>query len=161
MGTATLDGMSTTPLACWNRVPVREPSTPVALVLIATLLALGACTTTPSASSTDIVVTAAEQGQTVRIAPGQRMVVELLGNPSTGRVWELRALPDAAVLIPDGTRWVAAGGAGADTDLARTQQLRFIAQGTGRVLLVFEYVQPDAPSDDASSFSVAVEVMSP
>lgn len=116
------------------------------------------CASTGNVASSGIVVTAGDAGETVRLAPGERMTVELFGNPSSGRVWELRALPDAAVLVPDGTRWVAANGASGSDELARTQQLRFVAQGPGRVLLVFEYVQPNSPSAKPSSFSVAVEV---
>lgn len=118
------------------------------------------CASTPSVDTSGVVVTAADQGRVVRVATGDRLTVELVGNPSTGRAWELRALPDAAVLVPDGTRWVAMDGADG-SDLARMQQLRFVAQGPGRALLVFEYVVPARPSSDASSFSVEVEVSSP
>lgn len=131
---------------------------PAILALLATALPMGCAATGPSDSAA-VTVTVADRGRTVRLAPGERMLVELLGNPSTGRVWELRSLPDAAVLVPDGTRWVAMKDDPAQSDLARTQQLRFVAQGAGRALLVFEYVQPSAPSEGSSSFTVAVEVM--
>lgn len=155
---ATLQGMGTP-----QNHELPSPTVPrsprwVWLPLVGLLAMPGACATTPTTAVSDVVVTASQAGRTVQLAPGERMMVELLGNPSTGRVWELRSIPDAAVIVPDGTRWVAAKGAGS-SDLVKTQQLRFVAQGPGKALLVFEYVEPSAPSPTASSFTVAVEVI--
>lgn len=128
------------------------------LLVISTFFFTASCASRAGGSGRgDVVVTAADEGQTVRIAPGERLLVELIGNPSNGRSWELRSLPDAAVLVPDGTRWVAMPDGG-DSDLTRMQQLRFVAQGPGRALLLFEYVRPRASDAGASSFGITVEV---
>lgn len=124
-------------------------------------IASGGCQSTPPGIAPDaVVVTASDAGTRVHIAPGQEVLVRLLANPATGYEWQLLALPDQAVLLPDGNRWIQSPAAVERQDEVKTQELRFIAQGPGETRVELEYLVPGRPGgagDAQFSFEVLVK----
>lgn len=134
---------------------------PPALTALLLVITLGGCQTTPQGIAPDAVtVTASDAGTRVHVAPGQEILVRLLANPATGYQWQLLALPDQAVLLPDGNRWVQSPAEVQRQDEVRTQELRFVAQGPGETRVELEYLVPGRPGgagDAQFSFEVLVE----
>lgn len=124
-------------------------------------LALAACQTTPPGIAPNaVIVTASEAGTRVHLAPGQEVLVRLLANPATGYEWQLLALPDQAVLLPDGNRWVQSPAQVQQQDEVKTQELRFVAQGPGETRVELEYLvpgRPGGPGDAQFGFAVVVK----
>lgn len=128
-------------------------------ILLLTVLATTiSCQSPPAVPEGSVTIGPGDSGSTVRLTTGQDLLVELLANPAMGYRWELRALPDQAVILPDGDRLIARPGA-APSEEVRTQQLRFVAQAPGRALVVLEYVQPGQPvPSEPASFTFVAEV---
>lgn len=127
-------------------------------LLLAVLVSTISCQAPPAVPEGSVTIGPADSGSTVRLKTGQDLLVELLANPAMGYRWELRTLPDQAVILPDGDRMIARQGA-APSEEVRTQQLRFVAQAPGRALVVLEYVQPGQPvPSDPASFTFIAEV---
>ena len=129
------------------------------VLLVAT--ALFGCQSTPQGIAPDaVVVTASDAGTRVHVAPGQEILVRLLANPATGYEWQLLALPNQAVLLPDGNRWVQSPAEVERQDEVKTQELRFVAQGPGETRVELEYLVPSQPGgagDAQFSFEVLVK----
>lgn len=135
-----------------------HPFLPCVLLLA---IASGGCQSTPQGIAPDaVVVTASDAGTRVHVSPGQEVLVRLLANPATGYEWQLLALPDQAVLLPDGNRWVQSPAEVERQDEVKTQELRFIAQGPGNTRVELEYLVPGRPGgagDAQFSFEVLVK----
>lgn len=121
--------------------------------------------TTTSASSTSaaeqetVTVTEADKGQERRILAGQRLVVRLPSNPSTGYGWRLADI-DRAVLRqegepdyqPDPTREPAPGSGG-------TAVWDFVGNAAGVTVLKLEYARPwEHGMEPAEVFTLTVKV---
>ncbi|HJV67255.1 MAG TPA: protease inhibitor I42 family protein [Geomonas sp.] len=141
---------------------MREPVARKALRrLLAALLVTVAGTgcAAPGASgrnSSEIAIDRHAEGSTVSLRRGQRLIVSLPGNPTTGFVWE--ELPGAApVLIRQGepsytTKGTALGAGG-------LYRFSYLAQETGQVPLRFVYRRPfEAGVVPGATFHVTVEV---
>lgn len=145
------------------RSPVRCCWKPAIALLFAACLIPLACQSTPAAVAPNaVVVTAADAGERIHLTPGQELLVRLLSNPATGFEWQLLALPDQAVLLPDGNRWIQSPAQQERQDEVKTQELRFVAQGPGETRLVLEYLVPGRPGGAGdATFSVEVVVKTP
>ncbi len=128
---------------------------------LAVAIALAACQSTPPGIAPNaVIVTASDAGTRVHLAPGQEVLVRLLANPSTDYQWQLLALPDQAVLLPDGNRWVQSPEEVERQDEVKTQELRFVAQGPGTTRVELEYLVPGRPGgagDAQFGFEVVVK----
>jgi inhibitor of cysteine peptidase len=100
-------------------------------------------------------------GTTVTLAPGDRLVIELPANPSTGFAWTVAFGPDPAVLVPVGEPEVVVSPlpSGVQTIIGAggTALLRFVAVAAGSTELTLVYERPweRAPAD---RFAIAVDV---
>jgi predicted secreted protein len=127
------------------------------------LLCLAACQTTPSGVAPNaVIVTASDADTRVHVAPGQEVLVRLLANPATGYEWQLLAMPDQSVLLPDGNRWVQSSAEIQRQDEVKNQELRFVAQGPGETRVQLEYLVPGRPGGAGDAqFGFTVVVKSP
>jgi inhibitor of cysteine peptidase len=123
--------------------------------------ALVACQAPPPGIAPNaVIVTASDVGTRVHLAPGQEVLVRLLANPATGYEWQLLAMPNQAVLLPDGNRWVQSPAETQRQDEVKTQELRFVAQGPGETRVELEYLVPGRPGgagDAQFGFDVVVK----
>lgn len=107
-------------------------------------------------SMADILVTQADQGQARQAVPGQRVLIRLDENPTTGFQWQIDAF-DTQVLSESGSQYEPSrtdrlGGGGLRTFV-------FTAREPGRTTVRLSYRRPwETASQDASSFSVDIEV---
>ncbi len=113
-------------------------------------------------SQREFIVTEADDGDTVTLAPGDGLNVSLTGNPTTGYLWEVSGDLDAAILKPVGdpgfqkeSGLIGAGG---------VQTNQFEAVGPGQTLLTMIYHRPwekDTPPEKSFSVTVIVESAQP
>ncbi len=88
-------------------------------------------------------LTAADSGRNVTLKVGQKLVLTLEGNPSTGYGWEV-AQVDAAVLAPQGEpEYTAAANIPGSGGVF---VFRFTAQAVGSTPLVLGYSRPFEPN---------------
>ncbi len=141
--------------------PVNLLSNVLLAMAAALALAVAGCQSTPAGVAPNaVIVTASDAGTRVHLAPGQEVLVRLLANPATGYEWQLLALPNQAVLLPDGNRWVQSPEQTQRQDEVKTQELRFVAQGPGETRVELEYLVPDRPGgagDAQFAFEVVVK----
>ena len=124
------------------------------------LVVATACQSTPGGIPANaVLITAAQNGGAVSVSPGQMLVVELSGNPSTGYVWQLVQTPSAQFLLPDGTKQFQTDAERASQSQIKTQFIRFVAQEAGELTLELNYVIPSVgPQPDTRRFSVDVVI---
>ncbi len=119
-----------------------------------------ACQSTPGGiPQSAVVIGAAQNGGAVSVKPGQMLVIELSGNPSTGYVWQLIEQPSAQYLLPDGTKQFQSDTERASQSQIKTQYIRFVAQEAGELTLELNYVIPTVgPQANTRRFSVDVVI---
>jgi inhibitor of cysteine peptidase len=106
-----------------------------------------------------VVVEQGQNGETVTLKPGQTLLVRLPEEPARGMAWEMEQMPDASVLMPDGTRVVRSGQQLQDNSLLAYQELRFQAQTAGDTTLALAYDNPQQGSDSITRrFTLKVSV---
>ncbi|HEX6230847.1 MAG TPA: protease inhibitor I42 family protein [Actinomycetota bacterium] len=106
------------------------------LVLLGLVLAAAACGGAADAGSS-VNLTVEDDGRAVEMEPGDRLVVALESNASTGFRWILVTEPDPAVLSLDASEYVEP-----ETDLvgAPGQEVwTFLAEGDGETSLELRY----------------------
>ena len=104
-----------------------------------------------------ITVTEQDSGKTIEIAVGQKMLVQLPSNPTTGYRWSVLGNPAPLKFVKSdyATDPRAAGRIGTEG----VQTLRFTAKSSGKVELKLGYIRPwekDVPA--AKTFSVTLVV---
>jgi inhibitor of cysteine peptidase len=106
-----------------------------------------------------VVVEQGQNGETVTLKPGQTLLVRLPEEPARGMAWEMEQMPDASVLMPDGTRVVRSGQQLQNNSLLAYQELRFQAQTAGVTTLALAYDNPQQGSDSITRrFTLKVSV---
>jgi inhibitor of cysteine peptidase len=75
----------------------------------------------------------------VTLAPGQRLVVTLESNPSTGFGWQIGEAPDAAVLAQVGEPTYSPGGEAGMIGAGGSQVFTFVATGVGETGFTLAY----------------------
>ncbi len=109
------------------------------------------------ASSGPVDISAADNGGVVSASAGERVVLTLESNASTGYRWNLSEEPDPEVLAfvssayvePEDSELVGASG---------TEVWEWDAVAEGSTVLRLEYARPFEPDDVADEFEVTVEV---
>ncbi|WP_406280921.1 protease inhibitor I42 family protein [Nocardia sp. NBC_00881] len=129
------------------------------LVLLLGLAAVGCGNNGSSVANSVVRVTDADNGQERGLHAGQRLVVTLPSNPSTGYSWRIAELDDALVkqdgvadFEPDPTVPVAPGSGGSAV-------WTFVGVGTGVTQLTMDYARPwEQGMEPAERFSLTLEV---
>lgn len=107
----------------------------------------------------DVIVTDKEDGKTVTVKVGQRLLVKLESNPSTGYGWSLDKT-DEKLLAPDGEATFDVG----DTNMEGAptiQTLFFKAKGIGKVALELKYTRPwEKDTAPAKVYKITVNIVS-
>jgi inhibitor of cysteine peptidase len=121
---------------------------------------MSACSSTGTSTgggSTAVHVTAADQGKTVPAKVGDRLVVTLEGNPSTGYTWIAQDLPP--FLAQQGDAVFSKGSNSGAVGAPGTLALTFKATTTGSGDLVLDYKRPwETTATPAQTFSATVHV---
>jgi inhibitor of cysteine peptidase len=126
------------------------------MVFVATLcsLAVAGCSRPPAPRT--IKVGEAEQGHTIDLAPGDTLLVQLPGNPSTGYAWTMAEGDSKVIQAAGHPRFTL------ERDLAGSPgvvEVRYTAVTTGSTRLRLAYRRPFEPNDaPARNFDIAVEV---
>ncbi|UAK35336.1 protease inhibitor I42 family protein [Nocardia asteroides] len=116
-------------------------------------------TTTAEVANAVVRVGEADNAQQRRLSAGQRLVVALPANPSTGYSWSVAAL-DSSVVKPDGEADFEPDAAAPVAPGAGGTAVRsFVGVGTGATTLKMEYTRPwDQGLEPARTFSLTIEV---
>ena len=107
-------------------------------------------------SADSVTATLAQNGQTIALAPGETLIVELPGNPTTGYEWTV-AQNDASLLQPQEPSYepdssaIGAGG---------LYTFRFRALKKGAALLRLTYRRSWEP-DAIETFSLTADIQDP
>ncbi|WP_327120310.1 protease inhibitor I42 family protein [Nocardia sp. NBC_01730] len=129
------------------------------LVLLLGLAVMGCGSNDSSAADPVVRVTDADNGQERGLHAGQRLVVTLPSNPSTGYSWRIAELDDALVKLdgvadfePDPTVPVAPGSGGSTV-------WTFVGAGTGVAQLTMDYARPwEQGMEPTERFSLTIKV---
>ena len=126
--------------------------------IVALVVTLGAASNLFAQESPAVLHLAeAANGQTVTATAGQRVVIELKANPTTGYAWFLESFPSSLELVkfsftPGGTNMPGAGG---------TQTVEFRAKSPGTAAIDLVYRRPweksDAPGSQTFSVKIAIQ----
>ena len=134
---------------------MRSVST-IAAVSFAAVLCAGCPTQLPA--PTTLTVTEKDAGQTVQLAVGGKLVVNLNGNVTTGYNWEVRAV-DAAVIKPTGSSYKQNDAPPGMVGVPGVQSLAFVAVAPGQTTLQLAYSRPwEKGAAPAQTFQVSVSV---
>ncbi|MCL6450069.1 MAG: protease inhibitor I42 family protein [Acetobacteraceae bacterium] len=134
-----------------------KPALGVALALgLAVLLAL--CAGPAGCGRSTVFVSADASGTAITLRPGQRLVVELPSNPSTGFQWTLWTPPDATVLAPEGSEFVAPPSSSPAVGQAGKELWQFSATAQGKTGFTLAYARPWESRPPESEFTLSVEV---
>jgi inhibitor of cysteine peptidase len=129
------------------------------LVPVCAVVVSLSCAVTHAVAATlpPITVTQQDSGKTIEVAVGQKVIVQLASNPTTGYQWSvlgntapLKLVKSDYAADPQVAGRIGAGG---------TQTLRFTARSSGKVELKLGYARPwekDVPL--AKTFSVTIIV---
>jgi inhibitor of cysteine peptidase len=104
---------------------------------------------------TEVILSAADQGKLITVAPSSHVQLRLPENPSTGYSWELEPLQGDALALqaetyqPPTTLAPGAGG---------VRVFDFLARSAGNVLLLLRLRRPWEPASAAETFEVKVQV---
>ncbi len=101
----------------------------------------------------------ADRGSTVEVRQDGLLLVRLAETPTSGYRWTLEPL-DEQVLVPEGSRFTAAAGAGPGAPGQRTFSFRAARPGTARVVLrLARPWEDEVPARDP--YDVSVRVVAP
>jgi inhibitor of cysteine peptidase len=108
---------------------------------------------------TEVQVTEADEGSTVRLAVGGELIVALASNPTTGFGWSVSEDSDEALVLQGEPRYVPAGSTTPVVGAGGTEVFTFEAEETGSARLMLEYRRPFEPGvAPERTFSVSVEI---
>jgi len=118
-------------------------------VLLIAFLALVSCQSqqgssinAKAAGADTVVVTQDQDGGRVALNPGQTLLVRLPVSNDRGMRWEMEAMPNQAVIMPDGQRVVRSNDQVKFDSLIAYEELRFQAQAAGETKLQLNYDHP-------------------
>ena len=95
-----------------------------------------------AAGADTVIVTQDQDGGRVALNPGQTLLVRLPISNDRGMRWEMEAMPDQAVLMPDGQRIVQSNDQVKYDSMISYEELRFQAQAAGKTQLQLNYDRP-------------------
>ena len=100
-----------------------------------------------------------DNGSSVQLARGGKLIVALASNPTTGYSWSVGESSDAALVLQGEPQYVPAGSTTPVVGAGGTEVFTFEASDTGTANLVLEYRRPFEPGvAPQQTFSVTVEI---
>jgi predicted secreted protein len=129
----------------------RRPTAVLALSLAAFALLAA------SASAATITVTKANNGKTVTLKKGDKLVVKLAANATTGYAWKVKSV-DKTVLEPVSSKYVPSPNPKHLVGAGGTYKLTLAARSAGSTTLKLIYVRSFEPNKPAGSFKLGVTV---
>jgi inhibitor of cysteine peptidase len=100
-----------------------------------------------------------DNGSSVQLAQGGKLIVALASNPTTGYSWSVGESSDAALVLQGEPQYVPAGSTTPVAGAGGTEVFTFEAQDAGTANLVLEYRRPFEPdAAPEQTFSVTVEI---
>jgi inhibitor of cysteine peptidase len=130
----------------------------VTLCLAALALLFGAaCSASAARSARTVNVGKARDGKTVTLHRGDKLVVSLAGNPTTGYNWKLKSV-DRSVLRPLGMKYIPDQHAPNVVGSGGVYKLSFKALARGETELRLSYLRSFEPNKPADSFRLHVVV---
>ncbi len=146
---------------------------PVALVVLAVAALSVACgkdkkqtpTPTPTATAiatdypSEVQLTDADAGSSVKLANGGQLIVALASNATTGYTWSVQDPSPAQLELQGEPKYVPPGSTSNVVGAAGTQVFTFVAKSAGSAKLTLEYKRPFEPNvAPDKTFSVTVDV---
>lgn len=139
---------------------------PTVFLTIGLLAFAGACQSGPKgpqpasqAGRDTVTVTMQQNGTRIRLQQGQTLLVQLPESQARGLTWEMEAMPDQSVLMPNGQRHLRSQEQADYGSLLTDQELRFQAVGPGTTTVSLAYDHPGGGEASVQSrFSVSVVV---
>ena len=132
-------------------------SWPAVLRLVATLPVAFALFASPAAART-VNVTAKSNGKTVSLHAGDKVVIRLDANATTGYHWSTTRRPDKAVVRLVSSKYVADPAEPGVVGSGGTQVLRLAARGGGKTKLALAYLSPGTPHRVGRRFRLSFSV---
>jgi len=109
----------------------------------------------------DILISQADRGLERRALPGQRVLIQLPENPTTGYQWHIDAF-DPQVLAAAGSDFAASSGGRLGGGGLRTFVFTALAPGSSRVRLVYRRPwEPKAQAGEAFEVRIQVQTKAP
>ncbi len=112
------------------------------LALVSCQSQQGSSINAKAAGADTVIVTQDQDGGRVALNPGQTLLVRLPISNDRGMRWEMEAIPNQAVIMPDGQRVVRSNDQVKFDSLIAYEELRFQAQAAGETKLQLNYDHP-------------------
>jgi inhibitor of cysteine peptidase len=132
--------------------------TRIALITAAVVLLAGAgfaAITSGDDGSDTVTMSLTDDGATVDLKPGDTLILDLEGNPTTGYTWQTQALDESVLSLTGEPSYVS------DTDLVGsggTMTFEFEAVAAGQTDLTLTYHRPWEDVDPIQTFTLSVNV---
>jgi inhibitor of cysteine peptidase len=132
---------------------------PLGSLLLAVLVAAGLarCVAQGSPPPSGLILTEADNGQTVSAVVGEPIAINLRGNPSTGYAWSQTSTNGDWVVTNGPATYTSDPGGGAG--VGGTYLFPFTGVKPGQAALAFAYSQPWNPGSPAQTFLVTINVV--
>ena len=116
-------------------------------------------TASPTDYPTEVQLTEADNGSSVKLASGGQLIVALTSNASTGYTWSVQDPAPSQLELQGEPKYVPPGSTTNVVGAAGTQVFTFVAQSSGSAKLTLQYKRPFEPNAaPAQTFSVTVDV---
>ena len=125
--------------------------------LLAAAAAVLALPAAPALART-VTLSAKSNGRTVSLHKGDRVVVRLDANSSTGYRWSTTRHPNRRVVRLDSSKYVATPTSEPIAGSGGTQVVRLTARGRGRTSFALAYLSPGTPHTVGQRFRVTFRV---
>jgi inhibitor of cysteine peptidase len=136
----------------------RSRQTPRSSLLLAVVLAAGLARGVAQGSPppSGLILTEADNGQTVSAVVGEPIAINLRSNPSTGYAWSLTSTNGDSVVTNGPATYTSDPGGGAG--VGGTFLFPFAGVNPGQTTLALAYYQPWNPASPAQTFLVTISV---
>ncbi|MFI6867371.1 protease inhibitor I42 family protein [Nocardia sp. NPDC050406] len=144
--------------ACGNDDSGHEGHSTTAAASSSTAPTSGSATTEPAPAPSPVTVDESANGTELQLVPGQRLLVKLPSNPSTGYSWGIQRL-DESMLLQDGEPSYQQDDGPAMPGKGGTDTWAFRAVQSGISTLELVYARSwEAPSEANKTFTLTVRV---
>jgi predicted secreted protein len=126
---------------------------PLLFIAVAALVCLTPC---QASDSTPRTLTADNQGQTIRIATGEKVLIRLSAQAGTGYSWQYVSKPSVKVAVQEQPRITTE--AEARPGMAEDQAFQVAISAKGKYRLQFHYVRPWLRDQPARTYRVDLDV---